>query len=74
MLSKENVNEDLRKAKQKDLKSFKKIERDRGEAEKFELKYKKIKFFGKSETTHTLSLYINSSLFTSYLYRKEEGN
>jgi len=37
----------MRKAKKQELKSLKKLEKKKAEAEKFELKYKKIKFFGK---------------------------
>ena len=47
LLAKEGIPEDLRVAKKKELKELKKLERKKDEAEMFELKYKKIKFFGK---------------------------
>lgn len=48
MIAKEGVPEEIRVAKRKVLKELKKIEKKKKEADLFELKYKKIKFFGKS--------------------------
>ncbi len=47
LLAKPDLPADMREAKRLELKGFKKEVRKGGEAEKFELKYKKIKFFGK---------------------------
>ncbi len=48
MLNKEGIPEELKLAKRAELKELKKQEKKKKEAEMFELKYKKIKFFGKS--------------------------
>ena len=46
LLAKEGIPEALKEAKRKEIKELKKLERKKKEAEMFELKYKKIKFFG----------------------------
>ena len=43
----ESLPQEMRDAKRKDVKELKKMEKKKQEAEKFELRYKKIKFFGK---------------------------
>lgn len=45
-IAREGLPEDIKQAKQKELKDLKKQEKAKSEAEKFELRYKKIKFFG----------------------------
>lgn len=47
LLAKPDLPEDMRTAKRTELKGLKKEVKKGDEAEKFELKYKKIKFFGK---------------------------
>lgn len=47
LINKAGVPEELKIAKTLELKALKKIEKNKYEAEKYELKYKKIKFFGK---------------------------
>ena len=54
MLAKESIPEEIKVAKRKELKELKKGEKKKREADKFELKYKKIKFFEKKKVIRCL--------------------
>lgn len=52
LINKVGMPEEIKLAKKKELKEYKKLAKKKDEAELFELKYKKIKFFGNHPFHH----------------------